>query len=128
MQPIDVFKQAYADASPELDVILVLFTTRNPEKFGMVSMDSELRVLGIIDKPKKTDLTEMWGCIIWRPKFTEFFHKSVQEKEIFDFAQIMNNAIHSGMNFKGFFVDRGVYIDLGTYDEIMAFDRNFRET
>jgi dTDP-glucose pyrophosphorylase len=36
MQPTDVFKRAYAASLPEDDVILVLFSTDHPEKFGMV--------------------------------------------------------------------------------------------
>jgi glucose-1-phosphate thymidylyltransferase len=67
-----------------------------PEKFGMVKYGENQMVLYIDDKPKKTDLTEMWGCIIWRPRFTEFLHESVNEIGISDFALIMNNAIQAG--------------------------------
>jgi len=87
MQPGDVFARAYAAASPEDDVILVLFTTERPEKFGMVRMDQDQRVLEIVDKPRKTDLTEMWGCILWRPRFTEYLHACVSQHGISDFAR-----------------------------------------
>ena len=49
------------------------------------------------------------------------------QKGISDFAHIMNNAITKGLHFRGFHIDDGVYIDLGTYEEIMEFDRRFRE-
>ena len=65
MQPQDVFARAYSTSTPEDDVILGLFTTERPEKFGMVDMDQTHRVTKIVDKPEKTHLTEMWGCIVF---------------------------------------------------------------
>jgi len=127
MQPQDAFKRAYKAAKPDDDVILVLFTTEHPEKFGMVRVDRHNRVLEIIDKPKKTDLKEMWGCIIWRQRFTEYLHACLCENRISDFAMIMNHAIVDGLKFRGVHIDDGVYIDLGTYEEIMELDRRFRE-
>lgn len=126
MQPEGVFKIAYEQLKPDEDVILVLFPTERPEKFGMVKFDSEDKVIEIIDKPKQTTLKEMWGCILWRPRFTEFLHEYVQ-RGVSDFAVIMNNAIQAGFNFKAIHFPEGVYIDLGTYDEIMEMDRRFRE-
>lgn len=127
MQPSNVFSVGFEQALPDDDIILVCFSTKHPEKFGMVRMDQNNRVLEIVDKPKKTDLTAMWGCIIWRPRFTEYLHDCVRERGISDFAQIMNNAIEKGFNFRGVHILDGVYIDLGTYEEIMELDRRFRE-
>jgi glucose-1-phosphate thymidylyltransferase len=127
MLPRDVFARAYAAAEPEDDVVLVLFTTERPEKFGMVHTDDDQRVLEIVDKPSQTDLTEMWGCILWRPRFTEHLHNSVNREGLSDFALIMNNAISAGMRFRGVHMVGGTYIDLGTYEEIMEMDRRFRE-
>jgi dTDP-glucose pyrophosphorylase len=127
MHPPDVFARAYQAACPDDDVILALFTTTRPEKFGMVKMDKDSRVLEIIDKPIKTDLTKMWGCIIWRQKFTDYLHDCVSERGISDFAKIMNDAISNGMKFKGVHVKNGTYIDLGTYEEIADLDKKYRE-
>jgi len=127
MQPVDVFKTSYQQAQADDDVILVLFPTQRPEKFGMVRTDPDGRVIEIVDKPAQTDLTEMWGCILWRPSFTEYLHESVNQRGISDFAAIMNNAIEEGLKFRGVHITDGVYIDLGTYDEIMEMDRRFRE-
>ena len=84
------------------------------------------RVIEIVDKPHKTDLTEMWGSIIWRPGFTEHLHSCVAQG-ISDFAQIMNSAIAAGMRFRGVPMVNGTYIDLGTYEEIMEMDKRFRD-
>lgn len=127
MRPEDVFATAYQKATSDDDVILVLFPTERPEKFGMVRTDQDDRVLQIVDKPNQTDLTEMWGCIIWRPRFTEYLHDCVQGQNISDFALIMNSAIQAGLHFRGVHILNGVYIDLGTYEEIMELDRRFRE-
>ena len=105
----------------------MLFSTERPEKFGMVKYESDGHVLEIIDKPKQTDLTEMWGCIIWRSRFTEHLHDSIHRHEISDFAVIMNNAIQDGFKFRAVHIKDGVYIDLGTYEEIAELDRRFRE-
>lgn len=127
MQPTDVFARAYQSASLDDDAILALFTTARPEKFGMVKMDENNSVLEIVDKPQSTNLTEMWGCIIWRAKFTEYLHECVYEHGISDFAVIMNTAIKDGMNFRGVHMTDGAYIDLGTYEEIADLDKKYRE-
>ncbi len=126
MQPEAVFQIAHAAATPEDDVILALFSTERPEKFGMVRTDGDGRVVEIVDKPAATDLERMWGCIIWRPRFTEYLHEQV-EQGVSDFARIMNDALAMGMHFRGVHMDGGTYIDLGTYDEIMEMDHRFRE-
>jgi glucose-1-phosphate thymidylyltransferase len=127
VQPFNAFDCAYQASAADDDAILVLFTTDYPQKFGMVEMDQDGRVARIVDKPSKTHLTEMWGGIIWRPKFTEFLHDCVRQREIADFAQIMNYAISEGLRFRGVHIRDGVYVDLGTYDEIAELDRRFRE-
>ena len=125
MQPENIFQRLHAAAEPDVDVVLGLFTTERPEKFGMVHADSNGRVLQIVDKPQQTDLTEMWGCILWRPRFTEYLHDCVNQG-ISDFAQIMNDAITADMHFRGLQMAHGLYVDLGTYDEIMELERSFQ--
>jgi dTDP-glucose pyrophosphorylase len=127
MQPSNVFARSYQASLPDDDVILTLFTTSRPEKFGMVERDTDNRVVEIIDKPAKTDLTEMWGCIIWRSQFTEYLHDCVYEHGVSDFAKIMNDAIHDGLKFRGIHIKDGTYIDLGTYEEIADLDKKYRE-
>lgn len=126
MQPQNAFARGYELAQPGDDVILVLWTTARPEKFGMVRFEQDGRVLEIVDKPAQTDLTEMWGCIIWRPRFTEHLRACVREKGISDFAFIMNSAMADGMQFRAVHMCDGTYIDLGTYEEIMELDRRYR--
>ncbi len=126
MQPQDVFCHAYREMMADDDVVLALFSTNHPEKFGMVEMDENQNVTRIVDKPRKTHLTQMWGCIIWKPRFTEFLHQCLHQVGIRDFAEIMNRAIDAGLIFRGVRLDGGTYMDLGTYEEIMEMDKRFR--
>ncbi len=91
----------------------------------MVEMDALRRVSHIIDKPQQTKLEYMWGCIVWRPQFTEHLHECIAENRTADFAQIMNAAMLTGLRFGGICID-GSYSDLGTYDEIVDLERRFR--
>lgn len=125
MQPEGVFRRLYDMVAPEIDVFLALFETKYPQKFGMVRFDQNGRVLEIVDKPQETELTKMWGGMIWRPRFTEYLHHSVCEG-IFDFAKIMNRAIADGLHFHGVEIVGGTYIDLGTYNEIAEMSHRLR--
>ena len=126
MQPQNVFSNLLGAAQSQDQVILGLFKVDRPEKFGMVEYDSNWRVKQIIDKPKKTDLKYAWGCIAWRPQFSEFMHSCINEENISDFALIMNNAIRQGLSFRSFIPPGGSYADLGTYVEILDMERKNR--
>ncbi|MEZ5317463.1 MAG: sugar phosphate nucleotidyltransferase [Vicinamibacterales bacterium] len=121
MEPHDVFARAWAGSAPDDDVVLVLFPTTRPEKFGMVHVDGDGRVLEVVDKPAHTTLREMWGCLIWRPPFTEFLHDAVERGEN-DFARILNDAIAAGLRLRGVSMPEGTFRDLGTYQEILELD------
>ena len=127
MQPKSIFEKANAAMQENDDAVLALFKTERPEKFGMVRAERDGRVLEVVDKPRTTDLKLMWGCIIWRPQFTDFLHDCVSCKHLSDFALILNAGIQSGLRLRGVPMDGGTYIDLGTYEEIMELDQQLRE-
>ena len=126
MEPPDVFTRMWRAAEPEDDVLLALFPTCRPEKFGMVRLDGEDRVLEIVDKPRITTLTHMWGCIVWRPRFTEFLHEAVLAG-CADFADILNGAIRAGLRMRGVAMPDGTFRDLGTYEEVLELDQVTRQ-
>jgi glucose-1-phosphate thymidylyltransferase len=125
MQPQDVFAQGSRLLEPGVDAVLCLFPTDHPEKFGMVRL-AGAQVIEVVDKPRHTDLQMMWGCILWRPHFSDFLHEAVFARQETDFAQVMNEAIRAGLNFRGCLIEQGNYIDLGTYQEIMELDQRLR--
>lgn len=126
IQPSQVFKDGLRDLTDNDDGLLCLFPTRNPSKFGMVRVEGN-RVMEIVDKPKVTDLKLMWGCIIWKPSFTEYLFKAINELMVYDFAQILNQAIRHGLSFRGMAVENGNYLDMGTYEDILELDQRLRE-
>lgn len=126
VEPQNVFGRAWAAAGADDDMMLVVFPTSRPEKFGMVRTDDAGRVIEVVDKPRQTTLTEMWGGIIWRPRFTEHLHHSVR-RGVGDFALILNDAIAQGMRVRAFPVRDGSYADLGTYEEIGELDGVLRQ-
>lgn len=123
MTPKNVFQQVLISSHPKDDVILGLFTTDKPHKFGMVRFNEDCQVIEIIDKPAKTDLLYCWGFIVWRPNFTEYLNQSIS-KGMADFAAIMNHAIQDGLYFRAFPIENGTYSDLGTYEEILELEKH----
>jgi len=126
MEPVGLFARMLDSATLDDEVILGLFPTDRPHRFGMVAFDADDRVLQIIDKPRETDLTHMWGCIIWRPPFSDHLHTCISGGEIADFATIMNVALKAGMRFRAVRFDEGTYLDLGTYDDIVELEKHFQ--
>jgi len=124
MEPKIVFSEILRAAQPDDDVLLGLYRTLRPEKFGMVQFDSGRRVQKIVDKPTQTDLEYMWGCIVWGPRFTEHLHNSLSNG-LSDFAQVMNTAIAIGQQFRVVCLE-GSYADLGTYEEVSALEQQYR--
>lgn len=125
IKPRDIFLQGL----PLLDiydVVLCLFPTQFPQKFGMVEKTPDGKVVRIIDKPQSTKLTNMWGCIVWKPIFTEFLHSQISNFKVYDFAQVMNNAIKADIYIGSVVIDKGDFIDLGTYEEIVELDQQLR--
>jgi glucose-1-phosphate thymidylyltransferase len=125
MTPPDIFSLMLSKARQDDAVLLGLFRTETPQKFGMVQMIDGNRVECIIDKPTKTHLQHMWGCMVWRSQFTELLNERIAAENMADFAQIMNSAIQARLRFRGIHID-GSYSDLGTYEEIMEMEQQYR--
>lgn len=118
MWPKDTFRISLAELDKCTDIILCLFPTQYPEKFGMVSFDSSGEVKKIVDKPKSTKLQYMWGCIIWKPCFSEYLYNKVRNEFIGDFAKILNSAINDNFKVKAVSFPNGRFIDFGTHEQI----------
>jgi glucose-1-phosphate thymidylyltransferase len=127
MRPANVYPYLLTGWQPSDQVALGLFPTDHPEKLGMVDFAPDGRVRRIIDKPAKTDLELAWGCIAWRPAFTELLHRSVNQDQIGDFARILNAAVDRGLGVYGAVLPDGDYADLGTYEEIVELETKYHE-
>jgi glucose-1-phosphate thymidylyltransferase len=125
LQPVDAFRAAFAERHEAADLVLGLFETEHPEKFGMVEVGADGRVHRVIDKPKETHLRWMWGFILWRSRFTEFLHAKLARGGI-DFADVLNSAVDEGLRVDAARVEGGNYIDVGTYEEIQRLEQRYR--
>ncbi len=128
MEPQDVFAVLRRSAEDGDDAVLALFPTSRPEKFGMVRLDDEDRGVEVIDKPRQTTLVYMWGCIMWRPRFTEHLRTCLRTRGISDFAQILNDGIAGDLRIRGVRLPTGTYKDLGTYEEIAELENSLRQS
>jgi len=104
------------------DLVLGLFPTDNPSKFGMVEISESGDVISIIDKPETTTLHYMWGCACWGPSFTTRLDDYLQAnpfcgREVV-LGDVFTSALHHGMNVKFVRFDDGQYIDIGTVSEL----------
>jgi glucose-1-phosphate thymidylyltransferase len=115
------------------DVTLGLFTTRRPEKFGMVEVDDAGRIVHHVDKPARTALTLMWGLAVWEPAFTDLIHQvgatptARANRSELVLGDCIDAALARGMRVSGFHLAGGFYIDIGTYDEIVEAEAKMRE-
>jgi glucose-1-phosphate thymidylyltransferase len=111
------------------DVTLGIFPTDRPHKLCPVEMDDAGRVLGMTDKPARTELQNTWGCACWSPRFTGFMHdflsstappsREVVLASVFQAAIDEDLAVH-GLSFAG-----GEYIDVGSPDDLVVAVRRF---
>jgi glucose-1-phosphate thymidylyltransferase len=107
------------------DVTLGLFKTNQPQKFGMVKLDTEQNALICIDKPKQTSLKYMWGIAVWNYKFSNFMHICLTDilaektnSEVV-LSTIFNQAISdTTLKVQGYKFSEGYYIDIGTVQDL----------
>ena len=123
MEPRNVFQRLLDFHFREnCDLTLGLFPTNNPSKFGMVEMGEQNNILRIIDKPKETQLTYMWGCASWSPSFTnlidEYLVANPYEDNEVVLGDIFDYALLKQMKVKALPFDDGQYIDIGTTNEL----------
>ncbi len=112
---LDAFQRAYA-----ADVALGLFPSNNPSKTDMVEVDAEQRVLGIVIKPRVTELRLAWIIAIWTPRFSALLHDCANlrsQRNASDEHQIANvfmTAIERGLKVCGLTFSQGRFLDIGT--------------
>lgn len=112
--PVDAFRPLIEEGP---DLHLGLFHTDTPQNVGAVEHAGG-KVSRILDKQTGHGLTEMWGCIVWRARFTEHLHARVRDSAAPDFATIMNEALSAGFDVRATRLADASYTDVGTYEEI----------
>lgn len=116
-----VLKEFYDKHQP--DLVLGLFPTENPQKFGMVDFKKETgQIVTTVDKPKQTQLDHMWGCCMWNYNFATFMRQQLKtlngDKKEVVFGDIINSAIQKGLKVLAKPISGGRYIDIGTIEDL----------
>lgn len=133
--PPDTFVQLVeSHRETQADVTLGIFPTDKPEKLCVVDLDDTGRVLGMIDKPKKTNLRQTWGCACWSPSFTHFMHEyltAIRESDAMKgevvLADVFLAALHQGLSIRGIYFKDGEYLDVGTPEDLLIAVHRFSE-
>jgi glucose-1-phosphate thymidylyltransferase len=99
------------DADTRADVVLGLFPTDNPYRFGMVKINDAHDVVWCFDKPlifdkESLEDANLWGIALWRPAFTRFLFNQLQSIENPKHEMVLTNffsfASIAGLSIKGF--------------------------
>lgn len=121
--PTDCFGQLIRKAG-DADMVLGLFPTDQPHKFGMVRTDG-YRVEEIIDKPTKTDLRLMWGILLWSSRFSDHL-RACMNHDAPDFTGVMNRALLQNLDVRAVEITDGKYLDFGTYGDVAQAETFFQ--
>ncbi|MEO0868367.1 MAG: sugar phosphate nucleotidyltransferase [Cyanobacteria bacterium J06642_11] len=122
----------------QADVVLGLFPTDQPDKVGLVEFDQAGVVSGIYEKSQLTHLRYMWAMAVWRPRFTEFLHQTVEaklQKLIGDqspvlmtqmpeyvetpIGDVIVGAIANNLRVEAIPFETGQYLDIGTPENLI---------
>ena len=124
ISPVDSLRPLLAEEGS--DVHLGLFHTEHPERVGVVDRDPDGRVRRIVDKEPDQGLRDMWGCIVWGPRFTDHLHARTEASDAPDFATILNEAVDGGLEVRASKLEGATYTDVGTYEEISRLESSQR--
>ncbi len=130
-QPDDLFVRLLArQAERKADVVLAIFPAVDPSKVSVVELDARQRVVRIIEKPRRTDLRQIWAGAVWGPRFTRFLHDhlaAVEADKLIEAASkgstlrgdvplsiVLQAAIDQGLLVEGEIIPNGRYFDIGT--------------
>lgn len=115
-----ILKKEHENATDGRVITMGAFPTTQSYKYGMISLNGN-QITEIIDKPKSTTLTYMWGTMIWEPSFTEELHQfvgnhsSVQKELIFSDALkpfLQQNKVYAAIMMEHQYKDLGVWSDM----------------
>jgi glucose-1-phosphate thymidylyltransferase len=101
------------------DLVLGVFPTQTPERFGVVRMDGA-KVVAVMEKPAQTDLRNAWGIAAWNERFTRLLQDSARELRTLSITNAFHMAVESGLDVQAVYFEDGQYIDIGTVDSLSA--------
>ena len=108
------------------DLVLALVPAASGEKIDIVSVSANGTVEKVTPKPGKGYSGWTWVAATWNPDFSRFLHHSLaktghQEDREMYVADIINDALDSGLSVRALSFQDGQSFDLGTPDELEEF-------
>jgi glucose-1-phosphate thymidylyltransferase len=143
-QPDDLYVRLLArQAKHKADVVLAIFPAVDPSKVSVVELDQRQRVVRIVEKPRRTDLRQIWAAAVWGPRFTSFLHDHLgmmdPDRMIEDASKgstlrndvplsiVLQAAIGQGLLVEGEIIPDGRYFDIGTPMDLIHAARLFSQ-
>ncbi len=116
----------------EADATLVLHPVKDPRRFGIVKIDADNKVLGIIEKPTLEeaepykvgdDYLNIAGLLVLKPIIFDFIGRTKIGKDdeiwLTDSVELMRGSGHKVYAF----LFKGARYDIGTFESLMEADR-----
>ena len=116
----------------EADAMLVLHPVKDPRRFGIVKIDADNKVLGIIEKPTLEEAESykvgdeylnIAGLLVLKPTIFDFIERTKPGKDneiwLTDSVELMRRSGHKVYAF----LFKGVRYDIGTFESLMEADR-----
>jgi len=133
LKPPEVMKEVVRfHEEKAADATLVLHSIKDPTRFGIVKVDTNNRVLGIIEKPTleeaepykvKNGYLNIAGLLVLKPAIFNFIQRTEPGKDgevwLTDSIELMRR---SGQKVFAFLF-KGVRCDVGTFESLMEADR-----
>ena len=110
----------------DADVMLAAFPADRPDKFDMLDIAGQGRVLEIQIKPPRTELQYCWANAVWKPAFSRYMHQFIQQAlDEFDLSRhpeiyvgtVLQMAMAEGFRVEAVRFPEGRVLDLGTPED-----------
>jgi len=133
LKPYEIMKEIIKfHEEKEADATLVLYTVKDPRRFGIVKIDADNKVLGIIEKPTLEEAESyrvgdeylsIAGLLVFKPIVFDFIERTKPGKDdelwLTDSVELMRR---NGRKICAF-VFKGTRYDIGTFESLIEADR-----
>lgn len=133
LKPYDIMKEIIKfHQGKKADVTLVLHPVRDPRRFGIVKIDANNKVKGVIEKPTFGEAESykigneyfgIAGLLVLKPRIFEYIEKTRPGKEgemwLTDSIELMRKNGHPVFAY----LFKGTRYDIGTFDSLREADR-----
>ena len=114
----------------DLDLVLGVFPTSEPQNLSPVQLDDTGCVLGVFEKPNRPVAANTWGLAVWSPRFSRLlgpFLKSVPAGAQPSISHAFDFALKRNLRVSAIPFPEGAYVDMGTPNGLKTLVTDFPE-